>query len=110
MDEFGQWAIRDFKGKIESEEELIEQIKSLEAIAENAQFPDSWSQYGGWKEKRTDATGFFRVEKEGKKWWMVDPDGYAFVSVGVDCVRPNSSGVVEGQEDLFKWLPENSGC
>ncbi len=39
---------------------------------------------------------------------MVDPDGYAFVSVGVDCIRNNVPGVISGQEDLFKWLPDTN--
>jgi hypothetical protein len=39
--------------------------------------------YGGWKAKRFDATGFFRVEKD-KRWWLVTPEGNAFLSFGIN--------------------------
>lgn len=34
--------------------------------------------------RKLKATGFFHVEKKGGRWWLVDPDGYAFFSAGVD--------------------------
>jgi len=33
------------------------------------------------------ATGFFRVERRGDKWWAIDPLGRGFVPLGVDHVR-----------------------
>lgn len=36
---------------------------------------------------RRKATGFFRVEKIGDRWWVVDPRGYAFYVVGTDHVN-----------------------
>ena len=49
-------------------------------------------QYGGW----TDVTvgnpdGFFSVRKIGNRWWLVDPDGYLFLSKGVAVFSPGSS-------------------
>lgn len=35
------------------------------------------------------ATGFFRVEKVGGKWWMIDPSGAAFYAVGTDHANYN---------------------
>ncbi len=39
--------------------------------------------YGGWKGKEFRATGFFRLEKENR-WWLVTPEGNAFLSFGVN--------------------------
>ncbi len=39
--------------------------------------------YGGLKSVRFDATGFFHVEK-GDRWWLVTPDGAAFLSFGLN--------------------------
>ncbi|MBM3493772.1 MAG: hypothetical protein FJX72_05540 [Armatimonadetes bacterium] len=39
---------------------------------------------------RRKATGFFRVEKVGERWWVVDPRGYAFYVVGTDHVSYNA--------------------
>lgn len=43
----------------------------------------SFDQYGGWTGKRFQATGFFRVEKD-KRWWLVTPEGNAFLSWGIN--------------------------
>ncbi len=40
--------------------------------------------FGGWKGKRFEATGFFRTEHDGKRWWLVTPGGHAFISFGVN--------------------------
>lgn len=107
-DKFGQWARKDWPGKIKTEEELKEVLNQQFENAGTATFPENWSKYGGWKEKKFETTGFFHTHNDGKRWWLVDPDGFAFVSVGVDCIRNNASGVISGQEDLFEWLPDST--
>ena len=108
VDQFGQWARKDWPRKTESLNELQTMLQDQLAGATFTTFPKNWSKYGGWKEKKFEATGFFRTQYDGKRWWLVDPDGFAFVSVGVDCIRNNVSGVISGQEDLFKWLPDTT--
>ena len=81
----------------------------LERQAAVADYPANWSRFGGWKALRFEATGFFRTHHDGKRWWLVDPEGCAFLSAGMDCVGPNISTMVRGQEDLFQWLPDQSG-
>ncbi len=44
--------------------------------------------YGGWMHKKFKATGFFRVEKD-KRWWLVTPEGHAFLSFGINHVYPD---------------------
>ena len=41
------------------------------------------SKYGGNADIRFQATGYFRVEQTPKRWWFVDPDGCAFLTIGV---------------------------
>ena len=40
--------------------------------------------FGGWKGKTFEATGFFRTEYDGERWWFVTPEGNAFISFGVN--------------------------
>lgn len=40
--------------------------------------------YGGWPEIRSQATGFFRLEKINSRWWFIDPDGNVFIMLGVN--------------------------
>lgn len=45
------------------------------------------SPYGGRRDRRRKATGFFRTEKVDGRWWLVDPDGCLFLSVGLNSVN-----------------------
>lgn len=46
--------------------------------------------YGGRVDERYDATGFFRTHKrDDGRWTLVDPDGGAFLSIGMNAVTPN---------------------
>lgn len=44
--------------------------------------------FGGWKAKQFKATGFFRVEKD-ERWWLVTPEGNAFLSWGINHLYPD---------------------
>lgn len=55
--------------------------------------------YGSWKVDQTTATGFFRVEKKGQRWWIIDPEGYPFIHKGVAVFRPGTS---ENQKAALK--------
>ncbi len=108
IDSLGQRIGKKWQGKIRNEEELVSLNLELEKTIAGSGFNSSLSKYGGWKEKQFKPTGFFRTQHDGKRWWLVDPEGYAFLSLGVDCMRSTSSGPVSGIEDLFEWLPEKS--
>ncbi len=108
VDELGQWTAKDWPGKTKNENELTKMLNEQFTGSDVSSIPKNRSKYGGWKEKQFEATGFFRTHNDGKRWWLVDPEGYAFVSVGVDCIRDNVSGLISGQENLFKWLPDST--
>jgi len=43
--------------------------------------------YGGLKRVQWEATGFFRAHHDGRRWWLVTPEGHPFLSLGVNGVR-----------------------
>jgi len=57
--------------------------------------------YGGLRTRRVKATGFFRTEKIGDRWWLVDPNGGLFIHKGVSSVRtiptPGARAALEGR-------------
>ncbi len=67
-----------------------------------AKAPDQLSPFGGWTIQKNKATGFFRLSKEGRKWWLIDPEGNLFFSIGMNSVEPKR---VEAQDDA-KWAKE----
>ena len=40
-------------------------------------------EFGGWMVARQQATGFFRTQKIGDRWWMIDPEGYPYIAKGI---------------------------
>ncbi|MCE5227377.1 MAG: hypothetical protein LLG05_16160 [Porphyromonadaceae bacterium] len=107
VDEFGQSNLVDYEDKIKS----LEQLQTEWMAEEKEQFDShvyNYSKYGGYKQKKVKATGFFRTEQIEGKWWFVDPEGYLFLSVGVDCIHPSPGGLakeVDKRENMFKELP-----
>ncbi|HEY4061043.1 MAG TPA: sialate O-acetylesterase [Puia sp.] len=47
--------------------------------------------YGGRTDKKFPATGFFHAVKEKDRWWVVDPEGNAFINIGMVNVSPAST-------------------
>jgi hypothetical protein len=47
--------------------------------------------YGGWLEKTEKTTGFFHTAKIDGQWWLIDPEGHFFLSVGMDSVSQTSA-------------------
>ena len=58
--------------------------------------------FGGLLGPRRAATGFFRVTKAEGRWWLVDPDGYLFLSNGVNGVSLRPSAGREGAESAYR--------
>lgn len=110
VDPLGQYNRMDWEGKTRSVEELVRNLRTeRERAKTDRDYPAGWSRYGGWLEKRFDATGFFHTRHDGRRWWLVDPDGYAFFSNGC-CYgsRMGVHGFVDRMEHLFEWLPDKS--
>ncbi len=48
--------------------------------------PD-FDQYGGWKKIKGQATGYFHAEEINGRWWLVTPEGNAFIAAGVNSIN-----------------------
>lgn len=56
--------------------------------------------YGGCADITFGATGYFRLERPDR-WWLVTPDGHAFLSLGLNHVEP---GLMQRPENSAHWL------
>lgn len=111
VDQFGQYAPEDFPGKVHSQEELVDYLQAEYAKTKKITgfaHPD-WNEYGGYSKLQFDKTGYFHTHFDGNRWWLVDPDGCAFLSNGI-CYgsRMGVHGVVTGVEQLFAWIPDRN--
>jgi hypothetical protein len=65
--------------------------------------------YGSDSTQKFNATGFFRVEKQGNRWWVIDPLGYRNIQVVINSLRAGKSerNIKEFDKrfgDSTKWL------
>ncbi len=89
VDPLGQYARADWPGKVQSESDLVRRHELEAADIKTHPAPPDRDRFGGWSDgPRQPATGFFRTARLAGKWWLVDPDGALFLSLGVDCVTP----------------------
>ena len=108
VDEFGQFAHGEWPGKVHTVDELKAAAAAEEA--DLAAHPDSpipgADRFGGWGAgPQLKATGMFRTEKWNGRWWLVDPDGHIFFSLGCNYVRLLCRTPVARRERFFSWLP-----
>ena len=110
VDELGQWTAKEWEGKTPSDAFLGTQLTFALDENEDASYPKSWCPRGGTTEKTFEATGFFRTEHDGERWWLVDPEGHGFYSLGLNAVRPGETATMaSGSEALFGRLPSKRG-
>jgi len=108
VDELGQWKINDWVGKSSDIDELKKYLNQQINDKKKDNSFSNWNLYGGWRSKKFNSTGYFRTQYDGERWWIVDPDGFAFLTVGVDCIGPGEGGNIKGIESLFEKIPDKS--
>ncbi|HQE93036.1 MAG TPA: hypothetical protein PLH19_09380 [Anaerolineae bacterium] len=109
LDEMGQSTLHEWPTKSRHPAEVTERLQTQLAAAPEQRLPQDFSRWGGWLGKRFAATGFFRTQRDPSRWWLVDPDGYAFWSSGLDCVSLGIDTAYEGLEAALTWLPDADG-
>ncbi len=102
VDPLGQSFHRSWAGRTKDTAELTARLCDQRRAAASASWPEAYSRWGGWTAKRLAPTGFFRIERDERRFWFVDPDGHPYWSSAIDCVRPGTPALVEGIENTIK--------
>ena len=105
VDEFGQWKLKDWPGKIHNLAELKTAMADNEGPAAYP-FPE-WNRWGGDSTRKLcEGTGFFStVKTQDGRWHIADPDGCDYFSLGPCGTRPGDMGRVDNFEKMCDWLP-----
>lgn len=110
VDELGQSNLHSWPARTRSAGELTRRLQTQLRNAPKQQWPNTFSRWGGWSAlKLGEPTGFFRTRYDGNRWWLVDPDGYAFFSNGPNCVRVDCEGRIDGIEEALAFRPDPNG-
>ncbi|MBD0384425.1 beta-galactosidase [Paenibacillus sedimenti] len=110
IDALGQLLGKEWSGKTGSIEQLSLDLKIQMERSRNSHYiSPNYSRFGGWKGLQFEASGYFRTENDGERWWFVDPEGYVLFSAGMDCVQPYDHMRTAGMEHLLPELPDQEG-
>ena len=110
LDELGQVRAVDWPGKAtgitDARKTMAKQLKAAEDLTKKRKV----GKFGGWtggpKQK---GTGRFRTEKLDGKWWLIDPEGYLFFSVGACLTGHRTETLAEPDRahgNFFSYLPK----
>ncbi len=116
VDEFGQFKYAEWKGKVHSWEELKASIEEERAYNGSRPGIPGRDAFGGLAGSAGGApkTDGFTTAKVGGKWYLRDPDGNLFWSVGITGVGNFSATPVTDREYYFdtidpKFLKNSTG-
>ena len=115
LDETGQSTLHEWPNKTSSPELMVKRLRNDFDSADQAQWPQTFSRWGGLYDQRLPPTGFFGTHHDGRRWWLVDPDGHPFWSSGLDCVHTSIDHEVRyktREMDLtsaLNWVPPRDG-
>lgn len=107
IDRFGQQNFIDFPGKVKDLDELRAEWAAEDALGSSVE-RYGYSPFGGYAAHRVEATGFFHTKKIDGRWWLVDPQGCLFLSVGADCVAPGGGGNLrdyDSRKEIYEAAP-----
>src|SRR6478672_724323 len=68
------------------ETRIIDQFNDFDPIVK-----PSFTKYGSDPKQKYKSTGFFRTEKIGNRWWIIDPEGYAGLNIAVNSINNGKS-------------------
>lgn len=110
VDQFGQYTGADWPGKVHQVADLETARVQEAADWKQHPAPADRDRFGGWAGgPQLPATGCFRTQKVDGKWWLVDPDGRLFFSIGITTINhdiPSDQFTrITGRESMFSWLP-----
>ncbi|KMT67009.1 agarase [Catenovulum maritimum] len=107
VDKYGQSTRVDYPQKVETDD-VLQKVSQAELEQLDGKLMPDRSKFGGWKfGPKLEATGYFRAEKLGNTWTMVDPEGYLFYSHGIANVRMANTTTITGR-DYKKPIPQTA--
>jgi hypothetical protein len=106
LDALGQSTLHVWPSKTPDSDALVKSLLRQREKADDWEWPEGFSDWGGWREHRVKAKGYFQTHHDGDRWWLVDPAGYLFWSAGQDCVRSGITTDCRGLEAALTWVPD----
>lgn len=100
VDNYGQ-STSNVENKVTSDSELVQRaVQERKQLSGSAGISDR-SKFGGWKNgPKLEGSGYFRAEKIGDIWSLVDPEGYLYFATGIANIRMANTVTMTGFDFL----------
>lgn len=108
IDRFGQYRHAEWPGKLHSEAELAERRRTEDADLDAHPEIPGRTRFGGWADGPTlDSKGGWMTAKYRGKWFLVDPEGKLFWSLGMNSIDYQACDPtgISYREKYFEALP-----
>lgn len=108
LDELGQCNLLDWEGKAHNLKQLKRKWQQEDEEKVSAEDLYGYSRYGGYSQHKVTGTGYFTKQKIDGRWWLIDPEGCQFLSVGVCCISIGGGGHfkdLDKRRSMLKQLP-----
>ncbi|HAU60558.1 MAG TPA: hypothetical protein DCW45_09375, partial [Opitutae bacterium] len=112
LDDLGQVRAVDWPGKSKDLKQARSSMQKELRITSQLAKKRKIGKYGGWSDgPKMNGTGRFRTQKINGKWWLIDPEGYLFFSVG-SCLTgwraETSAAEKRSDNEFFSYLPRKN--
>lgn len=113
IDRYGQSRHAQLPDKVRSDDDLRRSLQEEQRLLAQWGVPADYDPYGGYRKAgwREQGTGFYRVVRRGRTWWLVTPEGNPCFYLGVCSVPALTWEMtpVSDREAVFEWLPPREG-
>ncbi|MDW8320012.1 MAG: glycosyl hydrolase [Armatimonadota bacterium] len=113
IDRYGQSRHLQLPDKVRSDEDLRRSLQEERRLLAQWGTPTDYDPYGGYRKAgwREQGTGFYRVVRRGRYWWLITPEGNPCFYLGVCSVPALTWEMtpVSDREAVFEWLPPREG-
>ena len=106
LDALGQAAARSWPGKSAGHSEVSQRLQNQLLNAPRQSWPRDYTESGAWRRRSFESTGWFHTRHDGRRWWLVDPQGDAFWSAGVNGLRASVETCATHLPGALDWLPD----
>lgn len=106
LDDLGQYKQKDWPGKTHTLEECNQRMQD-EWQEAHAFLQTPPNLLHGDRAKTYEATGFFRLEKDNGRYWLVTPEGGRFFSTGSDCIVADIIARYDSAHNEKDFLKQN---
>ena len=105
-DSYGQYLPARCSRRIRSDAELAAALRKEAEKLPVWPFADRTAWGGNEEEKLAEGTGYFGKVKHRDRWYLTDPSGCAFFSMGPDCVAARCDARIDGLQPVLQDLPD----